>query len=183
MSINSFHFSAEFLLKVLGLINSQNSVTVDRCPPAFKCVPKSRFVTAGSGLALICQNSIRRCSFLGTLDTKRSNNSQEPKLSKLLETLRPQLTSCPGPSGRERRSRDHVCCKAQSSPDTSLRKPKPRLELLKDENDYEDSEYDIYDEEYGDSREYDNDNEEGDEYDLNFDKVLIYSHRNAPGGR
>ena len=45
--IDIFYFSAEFLLDVLGLINKQNSLILDKCPRGYKCVEKPRF---GGGL-------------------------------------------------------------------------------------------------------------------------------------
>ena len=172
-NIDFFCFSAEFLLEVLSLINNQNSMTLDRCSDGYRCVAKSRFVLKiGSGVtAPNIQYSFPRCSFLGSLDARKNNNQQQAQLSKLIDTLRPSLNSCRG-KGKSKRD-NFVCCKADSF-DINTRRHNERLKVEHDQQDafyeyeeWDESEYEYYDE----------------ENDLNFDKVLIYSHINAPGGR
>ena len=165
-------------MDVLGLINKQNSLTLEKCPRGYKCVEKARF---GGGIIWGVVLSIKksldafRCSFLGSLKTLESKRQQRPKqLSKLLDTLRPPLHTCQARKKNKNKKKKNslVCCR-----DTRGTQGGDRLrtnddlvldDIGTDQYQYEDGgDYEYYEE----------------EYDLNFDEVIIYSHRNAPGGR
>ena len=116
-----------------------------------------------------------RCSFLGSLKTLESKRQQRPKqLSKLLDTLRPPLHTCQARKKNKNKKKKNslVCCR-----DTRGTQGGDRLrtnddlvldDIGTDQYQYEDGgDYEYYEE----------------ENDLNFDEVIIYSHRNAPGGR
>ena len=113
-----------------------------------------------------------RCSFLGSLKTLDNKQEQRPKqLSKLLDTLRPALHMCQARNRKKNNKRNSfVCCRDTGVGD----KLTTNADLELDDND------DIYQYQYEDGGDYEY---YEDEIDLNFDKVIIYSHRNAPGGR
>ena len=111
-----------------------------------------------------------RCSFLGSLKTLDSKQEQRPKqLSKLLDTLRPALNTCRG-RDKNKKKNSFVCCRDTRGGE----KLRTNVDLVLDDDD------DMYQYQYEDSEDYEYYEEEN---DLNFDKVIIYSHRNAPGGR
>ena len=113
-----------------------------------------------------------RCSFLGSLKTLDNKQEQRPKqLSKLLDTLRPALHMCQARNKNKNKKRNSfVCCRDTGVGD----KLTTNADLKLDDDD------DIYQYQYEDGGDYEY---YEDEIDLNFDKVIIYSHRNAPGGR
>ena len=113
-----------------------------------------------------------RCSFLGSLKTLDSKQQQRPKqLSKLLETLRPPLHTCqPGKKNKNKKN-SFVCCRDTQG--GSKLRTSVDLVLVEDDM-YIDTDQYQYEEDY---EYYEEEN------DLNFDEVIIYSHRNAPGGR
>ena len=98
-----------------------------------------------------------------------------------MEALRVPLTKC-----KSKRANEAVCCKIQSN----IKIMKQKHKKQKEEADYE--EYAFYTvPEYYDYQENEDfynyeytvykDSEE--DYDMIFDKVTVYSHVNAPGGR
>ena len=110
-----------------------------------------------------------RCSFLGSLKTLESQHQQRPKqLSKLLDTLRPTLHTCQtrNKNKNKKKKNSFVCCR-DTQGGSKLR---TNVDLVLDDmytDQYQYEDYDYYEE----------------EHDLNFDEVIIYSQRNAPGGR
>ena len=118
-----------------------------------------------------------RCSFLGSLKTLDSKQEQRPKqLSKLLDTLRPALHTCQARNknkNKKKKKNSFVCCRDTRGGD----KLRTNVDLVL--GDYDDD-IDMYQYQYEDGEDYEYYEEEN---DLNFDKVIIYSHRNAAGGR
>ena len=100
-----------------------------------------------------------------------NKQEQRPKqLSKLLDTLRPALHTCQG-RDKNKKNNSFVCCRDTRGGE----KLRTNVDLVLDDDDD-----DMYQYQYEDSEDYEYYEEEN---DLNFDEVIIYSHRNAPGGR
>ena len=120
------------------------------------------------GILLTYPLSSLRCGFLGSLDSRINKHQQQPQLSKLLDTLRPPLHSCRGPNKAKKQSVSFVCCENKNFANARQKNKELFLDEYEDFYQYEEMEdFEFYDE----------------ETDLNFDKVIVYSHRNAPGGR
>ena len=133
-----------------------------------------------------------RCTFLGDVSSK------EVQSSSFLEAMRVPLKTCK----RKRESNNGVCCR---------NKKKKLQKLIITEKDYEDDyvyydeqdlDYDLYEGDYfyeeledgeyvyedfdelenGDYF-YEDIDDNNEDYDMNFDKITVFSHVNAPGGR
>lgn len=98
--------------------------------------------------------------------------------SGILEALRVPLTPC-----RNKKNKEAVCCESNKN-ERLIKKKKQEIEFQEydyfDNTDYfeleENEDLYYYDEEM-DYKDY------GVDYDVIFDKVTVFSHVNAPGGR
>ena len=111
--------------------------------------------------------AIFRCSFLGEVV------EEETKYSRLFDILRVPLNSCRTGRMDANKAIIGVCCKMFQQTDKShLMRQQQEVEANEDEY-Y----YDYYEESYdtGDNAEYE-------DFDMIFDKVVIFSHENAAKG-
>ena len=130
------------------------SQKIKKCSKGYKCVPENR------------------CDFFGSVSRRKLRKSV------LTEALSESHQKCVS----RKKIKNSVCCKERPHQSIRLRQndiitiESPMYEELDFYTDPDSDIFYMYDDD-DDSLEYEED------YDMNFDKITVFSHVNAPGGR